>query len=259
MKQNLPQRLGVQIEAFRQMFDAFDFALRVASPGIVQAFNPTKQTVTVKLALKEKIRIDGVLKIVEIPILQDVPIVVPRAGGWAVTFPIKAGDECLVVFGDTCIDSWWQNGGVQEPMSLRRHDLSDAFAIMGTWSQKRLLPDYSADSTQIRNDAGTQYIDLSEEGISIVDTLKISLSAPQIEIVGETSVSVEGGAVDISGSTVGIEGETTVDVSGESINIEGEAGVNISGNLNTVIEEKDFLTHTHGGVTGGTGTTGGVI
>ena len=45
------------------------------------------------------------------------------------TFPIKTGDECLVVFACRAIDVWWQSGGVQPPAETRMHDLSDGFVI----------------------------------------------------------------------------------------------------------------------------------
>ena len=86
---------------------------RVCMPGIIQSFDAAAQTVTVQPALREKMLVDGDEYWIDIPLLVDVPIVVPRAGGYALTLPIQAGDECLVVFGDMCIDGWWQSGGVQ--------------------------------------------------------------------------------------------------------------------------------------------------
>jgi hypothetical protein len=44
-----------------------------------------------------------------------------------------------VIFADRCIDFWWQNGGVQEPVDDRVHDLSDAFCIVGPQSQAQKI------------------------------------------------------------------------------------------------------------------------
>ena len=65
-------------------------------------------------------------------------------------------------------DSWiqssvhsWQRypqGGVQNQVECRRHDLSDGFAIIGVWSQPRVIPGYSTGSAQLRNDAGSAYV-----------------------------------------------------------------------------------------------------
>ncbi len=141
---------------------------RVAIPGIIQSFDAAAQTVTVRPALREKLNLDGSEQWVEIPLLVDVPVALPRAGGYALTLPIQAGDECLVVFGDMCMDGWWQSGGVQNQVECRRHDLSDGFAIVGIWSQPRVLSNYSTSSAQLRNEDGTAYVEISGSTINIV-------------------------------------------------------------------------------------------
>lgn len=140
---------------------------RVAMPGIVTSFNPTEQTVEVQCAIRERLVQDGDESWINIPILVDVPIVLPRAGGYALTMPIKPGDECLVVFADNCIDAWWQAGGVQNQIDLRRHDLSDSFAVLGAWSQPRVIPNYSTNSVQLRNDSGSAFIEIAGDTINI--------------------------------------------------------------------------------------------
>lgn len=142
--------------------------LRVAAPGIVTSFDPGEQTVSVQLAIREKRYNDGEEEWVEIPTLVDVPVVFPRAGGYTLTFPVQAGDECLVVFGDDCMDAWWQSGGVQNQIDCRRHDLSDGYAILGPWSQPRVLPGYSTNSVQLRNDDGSTYVEIAGSTINIV-------------------------------------------------------------------------------------------
>lgn len=142
--------------------------IRCHVPGIVQAYDAAQQTVTVQVAIRELFNNDGVEEWTEVPLLLDVPIVFPRAGGYVLTLPITQGDEVLVCFGDSCIDAWWQNGGVQNQIDIRRHDLSDAFAIPGPWSQPRRVSNYSTNSCQLRNEAGTAYIELSGSTINIV-------------------------------------------------------------------------------------------
>lgn len=160
-------------EFYRFLMDAIKFGLRVACPGIIQTFDPNEQTVTVQPAIRERIRDPKTLTYswVRLPLLVDVPIVLPRAGGFALTLPISPGDECLLVFGDSAMDGWWANGGVQNTPGgeeLRRHDLSDAYAIVGLWSQPRTLSNYSTVAAQLRTDDGTAYISLSSSGIDLV-------------------------------------------------------------------------------------------
>lgn len=142
--------------------------LRVASPGIVQSFNAKEQTVTVKISIREKrVKPDGTEVWEDIPPLVDVPVVFPRGGGYVLTFPVQPGDECLVVFGDSCMDAWWQSGGIQNQIDCRRHDLSDGYAILGPWSQPRTIPDYSTSSVQLRTESGGACIEISGDTINI--------------------------------------------------------------------------------------------
>ncbi len=158
-------------ELYRTIMDTVSANLRVAMPGIIQSFNATEQTVVVQLAVRERIKQpDLSFKWVQIPLLVDVPIVVPRAGGFSLTLPVAQGDECLVIFADTIIDGWWANGGVQNQPEKRRHDLSDGFAILGVWSQPRVITNYSTTSAQLRSDDGTTYISLAPGEIDLVAT-----------------------------------------------------------------------------------------
>lgn len=149
--------------------------LRVAVPGIVESFDPIKQTVSVQPAIKENIQVgEAEVKSEKLPILTDVPVYIPRAGGFCITLPIVKGDECLLIFSDMCIDGWWQSGGIQDQMETRRHDLSDAFAIVGITSQPRRVVNYSPDKLQVRTDSGSVALEISQGGINIVGNLTVT-------------------------------------------------------------------------------------
>lgn len=156
-------------EFYRRMLENLSSTMRVSIPGIIHDFDPGTQTVTVQCAVREKI-IDDRLELhwVDLPLLLDVPIVFPRAGGFVLTLPINAGDECLIIFADMCIDAWFSNGGIQNQIEKRRHDLSDAFAILGAWSQPKKLSNYSTTAAQLRTDDGSAYISLSAGEINLV-------------------------------------------------------------------------------------------
>lgn len=150
------------------MLDKAKIDVRVAMPGIVQSFDATEQTVTVQPAIREKVRDQhGNIVDVALPILLDVPIVMPRAGGYALTLPVQVGDECLVILGDTCLNAWWAQGGVQNQEELRRHDLSDAIAILGPWSQPRVLSGYNTSAAELRTEDGATKITLETGAVTI--------------------------------------------------------------------------------------------
>lgn len=165
---SLAERAGDKDEPLRRLFDSIMSSLRVAVPGIIESFDPDTQTATVRVAVREKVLNEGVTEDVEIPILPDVLVSMPRAGGFVLAVPVKKGDECLVVFGDTCIDSWFQSGGVQDQMDRRRHDLSDAIAIVGLWSQPRALVDFPTDAAQLRTDSGNTMVEVKNGTINVL-------------------------------------------------------------------------------------------
>ena len=161
---------------YDKMSDNISNDIRVACIGIIQAFNPTpgEQTVTVQPAIRERIKDQyGNFSYVNLPLLVDVPVQWPRGGGFLLTFPINPGDECELSFCDSCIDAWWSNGGVQNPMEQRRHDISDAVAKVGITSQHNPIGNYNMSAVELRNEAGTVKLSLSASGVNITGGLTV--------------------------------------------------------------------------------------
>lgn len=182
MKRN--ERTADFEEILRTALDGKAAGMWSALPGIVTAVNLTAQTVSVQPSIQGKQTAqDGTQADVTMPLLVDVPIVWPRAGGFALTFPIAAGDECLVVFGSRCIDSWWQTGEVGPQAEQRMHDLSDGFAIFAPTSQARKLSSVSASNVQLRDDAGTTFIEITPSGeIKITALTEEITKAPKVKL-----------------------------------------------------------------------------
>jgi hypothetical protein len=171
--------MGLNADQFR-MLKQLLYALRTAMPCIVQSFDSATQTVTVLPAVMEKMYTNqgGFQAATDIPWdkpFGKIPVVFPKAGGLALTMPVQAGDECLVVFADMCIDQWWQAGGANNvQIEKRRHDLSDGFAIMGVWSQPNLISDYNTSAAELRTLDGSVKLALSDSGVAITGTLSVS-------------------------------------------------------------------------------------
>lgn len=171
-----------------------------AMPAIVQSVNFVAMTCEVQPAIMGVATNNaGVQSYINMPLLVDCPITFPSAGGFIMTFPLKPGDEVLVIIASRCIDAWWQSGGVQQPMELRMHDLSDGFAIPGPRSQPRVVSNISSENAQLRSDDGTVYLEITPGG-------GINLVAPSgVTITGDLAVT---GAVTVS-ETIVATGEIT--------------------------------------------------
>ncbi len=191
-------------------------------PGIVQSVNLTANTCTVQPAIQGTVEDEnGNVQFVNLPLLVDVPIVWPKAGGFVLTLPITSGDEVLVMIASRCIDAWWQSGGIQKPMEARMHDLSDGFALPGPCSQPNKISNVSSSGAQLRNAAGTTYVEISSDGkIKMVSPSAVEVTAPQFKVTGNILAT---------GQVTG-----------------GTPAVNLT-------------THVHTGVTTGSGSSGGPV
>ncbi len=176
-----------------------------ALPGIVQSVDWDMMTVEVQPAIQGvATNSQGAQSYVNLPKLVDVPICFPSAGGFLLTLPIAADDEVLVIIASRCIDAWWQNGGANNvPLELRMHDLSDGFAIPGPRSQPN-VPSGAISSTnaQLRNDAGTTYVEITPAGnINLISPTGIQIAAPSVVITGDLAVTGDLGVTGLGAIT----------------------------------------------------------
>lgn len=217
------ERMADTEEALRTAFDSFAAELWTSLPGEIVSFDPAACTAVIQPTIKGVVTgTDGANGEVNLPLLPDVPVLFPHSKEFALTFPIQSGDECLVWFACRCIDGWWQMGGVQPALDARMHDLSDAFALVGPWSQSKKLqgPPVHAENVQLRSTDGAALIEMAPDktihavnpGAEIMMTpdgeaaieaaAAISLRAPQIEIAGNltwTGYTGGDGAYSIAG------------------------------------------------------------
>lgn len=199
-------------------FEGLQAGLWTALPGIIQSFDPAKKTAVIQVAIQMELLNDetGEKTNIDIAPLLDCPVYFPSGGGVTFTFPVKLGDECLVIFACRCIDAWWQSGGYKNPQAdFRMHDLSDGFAFVGISSVPNVPANISATNAQIRSNDGSMVLDFDPV------THNITATCPVFTINGN---------VHCTGTVT-----SDVDVIGGG---------------------KSLKSHKHGGVTTGSGTTG---
>lgn len=196
-----------------------------ALPGIITQVDHTKMIVHVQPAVQARQAFpDGSVQHVDLPLVPDVPIMFPSGGGYTLTFPIKAGDTCLLHFASRNIDNWFSSGGVSAPLDNRMHDLSDAFATVGPRSQAGLLENVSTTTTQLRTDNGAVFIDLDKLGRTLtivapnemVVTAGSSVTLDTPEVKATHNLTVGAGA---TGTFTAASGETVTVQDGIVVNI----------------------------------------
>lgn len=250
---------------FTELINKLISNVNTAIPGIIQSFNVETQRVMVKPALRY-LKIDENLerKYLELPLLTEVPIVLPysTSTGFCLTFPIVEGDECLMVFSQRAMDGWQTQGGIQNVVGegdCRKYDLSDAIAIPGLFSNPNAIQNYQNDGIELRNKDRSCFLKVLENSInanvsngSLVSQIEISKNG-FIKISSGEKTSIE---IDGNGSIVTITAENillngTVSGNSNGIPITTSKGIMCNGKI---IDDA----HRHEGVQGGNSQSGGV-
>ena len=125
-------------QIYENLINEAMFRTRCCIPCIIQSYDSVNNTVECQPAVRERIiNEDGTIQYVQLPLLINVPVVFPGSANFDIKFPLSKNDECLVFFSDLSIDNFWQKGSVQNPVEVRRHDLSDGMAIPCMMSMPR--------------------------------------------------------------------------------------------------------------------------
>lgn len=158
--------------------------------GIIQDFYPDDLTVQVLIANKKDLgqNQDGSSRVQDFaPIRAKVCYCNPFE-----TFPLKQGDECLLLFSDREIESWFINGNVNQVNYPRMHSLTDAVAIVGLRSLPNMIKLLTEClhlffyGSELQLGAGETI--LNSPITTLTSSSEITLNAPVVNITGNLNV-----------------------------------------------------------------------
>ena len=205
--------------------------LNTCIPAIVDEFDPTTQRVSATPAIMGKyVHPDTqAVTYIQCPKITNIPLAITKGVGLKITYPIKKGENCTLIFSQRSIDNFLIEGGIQRPYdtedpdktTLRCMDMTDAMCFPGVITNQEVIASYDNDALEIRNEDGTTKLTVKENSLKFLQ--------------GSASIELK---------------ENNITMAADTINITGTKTVTIDG--------KDFLTHIHTGVTTGQGKTGGV-
>lgn len=159
-------------DAIAEAIDADRREIYTALPGRIVSFDPSTQRATVELMHRPLFNGEPAA----MPNLIEVPVVMPRGGGFAFTFPIRAGDGVQVMFQSRDMETYYEQGTAAPAATLRMHDLSDAVAVPGLEPAPRALGSFNPSSIEIRSEDGQTKIEITSAG-------KIALESGGEELV----------------------------------------------------------------------------
>jgi hypothetical protein len=106
--------------------------VRVALPGKILEYDRTRLEATVQPLIQERVPTeDGSRAVDRMPAIAHVPVYFVGGGGSRLTFPVKAGDTCEIIFQSSSIDLWLALGGEVDPLDDHHHHITDAVAYVG--------------------------------------------------------------------------------------------------------------------------------
>ena len=142
--------------------------------GIVRNVYYDDLTVDVQIANKKTLNInqDGTQNVADFPIVR-AKIVYCNP---FITNPIAAGDECVLIFADREIESWFISGDVSPEGYPRMHALTDCVALFGIRSLPKMI---TALTDCLHLFYGTSNIQLKDTSIDI--------TTPTVNVVGNTT------------------------------------------------------------------------
>lgn len=159
--------LGDESQLYENIIKKVNFNLRCCIPGVIQQYDPKTNTASIQPAIREEIvNEDNTVQYMNLPILVNVPIIFPSCSIGSIKMLLKQGDECLVLFSDLSIDNFWKYANVQNPIEVRRHDLSDGIAIPCVLSQPNTKP---FNGTGVEITSGESKISITNNGIKFTD------------------------------------------------------------------------------------------
>lgn len=204
---------GTLRTVFRKMMQGVDGML----PAVVLAYDRKRNVATVRPLVQVKTTAGENVQRAQVA---EVPVLALGAGGFAITWPVRAGDLGWIEASDRDISLYLQAQDEAPPNTLRMHSFEDA----------RFIPDAMRQYTIAGEDADRLTIQ------SLDSSTRIAIGAGIVKITSP-------GTVEIVSPTTAITGNVTV--SGTVVAMGDVTGAGIS-----------LSTHRHTGVQTGGGTTG---
>lgn len=165
--------------------------------GKINGFSSSNQTADIELVDKAIIPTSKGNQLIDFPLLTGCPVFVNKGSNGGFTRPITTGEYCLVLFNDRDIESWFNNGGINEPASSRTHNLTDCLVIVGIFSDSSPLGNYNNAATEMN----------FQDSIVSLDATKAKMSK------GTTLVEVDSGEAKMAKGTTKISLDSKVGIS----------------------------------------------
>lgn len=173
--------------------------LHTVMPGQIETYDQTTGLATIQPTLRRKYRSESVA--VPLPVISDVPVVMPRSGNTIIKTPIGPGDYVLLVFSERAMARWMENGGIVDPLDPAMFSLNDAIAIPGLYP-KTEPPKPNAPATSIEISNGTAHVEVAADG-----TIRMVADNASVEIDQAGNATITAAKITLESTNVNLGDE----------------------------------------------------
>lgn len=145
----------------KELLDRFErnllSELNCVKVGKIKTFYSDKQTADIE--------IDGY------PQISDVPVHFISGANFSIQVPVEAGDDCIVLFCDTDLDNWVQNGSGSPAFASDLHGLNGAVCLVGLKNLTTKIDNYITDGIRIKYK--DTILEINDNGVFVDGNLSV--------------------------------------------------------------------------------------
>lgn len=178
--------------------------VHTALPAKIISFDPSTCRAAVLPTMKYK-KPDG--KSIDYPEVTGVPVVFPQGAGQkaSISFPVKAGDECLLVLAEGALDYWLYE---RETQSELRFDLTNGMVIPGLFKTPGPGIEQACAEDAVVVMTGKTTLAVTLKGVDIIGEVTIKGDVTVTGKISATGDVVGGGKSLVRHTHAGVHGET---------------------------------------------------
>ncbi len=177
-------------------------------PGKITAYdNATQKAEVLPMVRRRQETVDGEID-EALPVIPDVPVVFPRAGGFKITFPVAVGDRCILAFCERSVDNYQigQSDDPVDPELYQKHHLTDPVALLGWYQDKDALTGVATTGLDVGADDNKATVRVEGDKITVWsdragDRARLELDGDEIRLFENlaalASMKVGGGEINL--------------------------------------------------------------
>lgn len=167
---------------------ALDFRLldlHVAIPGKVESFDGGTCKASVRPMVRRAVPTKtGGRRLEALPVIQNVRVSYAGGKGFAVAYPLEAGDTGTIVFCEVPIAEWGRTGENADPGDLRRHDLSGAVFFPGLYTDGN-KPTVATDGITLGKKDGSFVLKVKGDRVEIGGSSDAAALASKVNLLSQ--------------------------------------------------------------------------